>query len=72
MNRPCKSCGVALRFARGPNGKAIPLQKIARVYQVHVGPDGEEEARPLEVEGTVYFSHFAACPEASRFSRSAK
>ena len=58
-----------LRFARGPAGKDLPLQKIARVYQVYVAADGSDETRPVEIEGTLYISHFAACPEASRFSK---
>jgi len=68
--RPCKACGVPLRFVRSSvSGRTLPLQRIRTVYQVHVDLAGEDEARALAVEGFAYVWHFETCPSAGTFSR---
>lgn len=60
--RPCRGCGTTIVFAEGPNGKAIPLDMKAPVYQL---VDGKAIAAPEH-----HVSHFSTCPEAKRFSGS--
>lgn len=63
--RACRACGKELLFAEGPNGKAIPLDLSAPVYRVL--PNGT-----CARETGCYVTHFASCPEASRFSKGGK
>ena len=62
--RPCRACGREIVFATGPNGKPIPLSRVANVYWI----DGEGSAQAL-AEGGLYISHFVDCTDAARFSK---
>lgn len=62
--RPCRACGRQIRFATGPNGRPIPLSRVANVYQVN----SEGNAVPLEVPA-LWISHFVDCPKAGTFSK---
>lgn len=71
VERKCGRCPAKIVFAEGPNGNAIPLQRVRRVYSV---ADGKAFPLALENEAEVktYVSHFETCPAASSFSRGRK
>lgn len=56
----CAGCGRAIEWAKTPNGKNVPLE---RLKSVTVGPDNV--TRP---GGDVLVSHFLTCPKANDFS----
>ena len=60
----CTGCGRKIEWARTPNGKSVPLE---RLKSVTVGPDGV--TRPA---GEVLVSHFLTCPRADDFSGRSK
>lgn len=62
--RPCRKCGMTIEFIEGPNGKAIPAQRIKVVYVRSAG-----KLAKVAVEGDVFVNHFETCPSASSFSR---
>ena len=75
----CKGCGKTIIFAKTPQGKTIPLDPHAPIYQVSPGKDGALQAirilsaRPSPENFTGFqegfaVSHFATCPKASDFS----
>lgn len=65
--RPCKSCGRELTFARSTDGKVIPLDMVAPVYELELDPDGVQMVALRTTSAHV--SHFATCPHAERHSR---
>jgi len=65
----CRGCGRAILFARSSTGRAIPLERVRRVYRLEQRGEGPAEARALEELGTVYVSHFETCPKAEQFTR---
>lgn len=76
----CKGCGREIVWGRTVEGKTIPLDPAAPVYQLSEtanGPNGEvlyvalmdSEARRTVGVG-VMVSHFSTCPAADRFSAS--
>ena len=72
----CKSCRAEIEFFAGPRGKAIPVQKVTKVYVVlrKALLDGSEEKtlRPIDLSahgGEFWISHFQTCPDAERYSR---
>jgi hypothetical protein len=69
--RPCSTCGMTIEFIEGPNGKAIPAQKIRRIYTLHEGKlDPLGLHVPLgRLDSTFYVSHFETCPQAGQHSR---
>jgi hypothetical protein len=56
-------------WAKTAEGKTIPLDSRAPVYEVTKDLTGEAIARRAE---GVYVSHFSTCPEANQFSASGK
>jgi hypothetical protein len=66
-SRPCKSCGRELTFARTPDGKVIPLDMVAPVYELEIDPDSGQ-AVAIRAPAS-HVSHFATCPHAARHSR---
>lgn len=61
--RSCRACGAPLFFAKGPNGKLIPLDMKAPVYRLSPLTETCERATDCHV------SHFCTCPKASQFSK---
>jgi len=63
---------MTIEFHIGPNGKAIPLQKVRTVYTVSAGPNEVEKAL-VSLAGLpstqAFVSHFETCPKAGEFSR---
>ncbi len=67
--RPCRACGVELRFARTADGKIMPLEaaKVV-VYSVAETPDLVGHVEPTladRLEGFV--AHWNRCPKADAF-----
>lgn len=71
-DRPCKRCGVALRFVKSLSGSTLPLQRVRNVYVVDADLTGEELANPIVVDKPIYVSHFETCPHANEFSHGRK
>ncbi len=78
MPRPCHACGMTIEFITGPNGKAIPAQKIKTIYRRRDPETGDsrldrlEKVEPSDLfssESSFYVSHFETCPNAGEFSR---
>jgi hypothetical protein len=74
--RPCRRCGVKIKFITGPNGRLIPVHQVKQLYNL-VENEGEEprlismaawlkESYP---RGGMWVSHFETCPHASQFSK---
>lgn len=63
--RPCKMCGMMIRFYTSPAGKTMPVQKLNVVYRI---VDGCLEK--IEVDGETYVSHFETCREFHRRQKS--
>ena len=66
--RKCKGCGKSLMFVPGENGKIVPLDMVAPVYEVTKDLTGNEVAK--RVGGSIMVSHFATCSKANDFSSS--
>lgn len=70
----CKGCGARIVWAELPNGKPVPLDPSAPVYQVlKHDAGGTPQVKLLELdqgERKAMVSHFKTCPNASDFSRS--
>ena len=64
----CRSCGKKLFWGRTPEGKAIPLDAVAPVYEI----DEMSGRVVVERTHTAFVSHFATCPNASTHSRKGK
>lgn len=65
-NRPCAGCGRTIIWAKTPNGKNVPLE---RVPITEVNAEGVAFTSPNE---TVLVNHFKTCPKASDFSGKGK
>lgn len=67
-DRPCKSCGAPLKFARNrATGARIPLDLRAQVYRiVEESPGGTPV---VEVVPGAFVTHYATCPQASTHSK---
>ena len=61
---PCKACKKPILFAETHEGKKIPLDTVAPVYQV-LENIGKPQAHRAE---GYYVSHFCTCPQANQFS----
>lgn len=68
--RPCKACGRRLTFVKTPEGKIVPLDTVAPIYEMRAGPDGEAIA--VRCDQSFGVSHFATCPQANQFSKGKK
>lgn len=66
--RPCRACGMPIRFVEGPNGKRIPAQRIRTVYVLGGGLFDQPRLEVSDV-GESYVSHFETCPSANQFSQ---
>ena len=66
----CRACGASFHFIEGPNGKAIPAQRVKTIYVTREGVAGktflEKVAQP--VQGPYYINHFETCSHPNRFS----
>ena len=73
----CRGCGAPIVWAKGTEGGAIPLDPRAIVYDVVEETDGTLRARKVQralrgdMKNGHAVSHFATCPKANEFSRSA-
>lgn len=67
---PCKGCGKPIVWGLTPEGKRIPLDPRAPVYDYATTPamDGASAFR----NRVAMVTHFATCPKASEFSQSKK
>lgn len=65
----CRSCGKKLVWGETEDGKRIPLDSVAPVYQVVGDPLDHENPRVVRASGA-YVTHFATCPNASEHSKS--
>jgi hypothetical protein len=70
--RPCKRCGMRIEFHVGPNGKAIPLQRVRTVYAMRPDATIANVTSLVYAAEGVYASHFETCPHASDFSKGAR
>lgn len=68
--RPCKACGRRLSFVKTAEGKIVPLDTVAPVFEVRPGPDGGAIA--VRSDQSFGVSHFATCPSANQFSKKGK
>lgn len=66
--RRCKLCGKPMRFVKSENGKIIPLDAAAPVYEIKKDLTGQELA--FRVGESIMVSHFATCPNAGEFYNS--
>lgn len=66
MRRKCKSCGVDLVFATLENGKTVPLDTKAPVFEVSA-----EGYKARRANSRFLVSHFATCPSANQHSKTA-
>ena len=73
---PCAGCGKPMLWGETDEGKHIPLDPSAPVYQiVSVSEDGKAFIRRLPqryelgADACTMVSHFKTCPKASDFSR---
>lgn len=79
--RPCQACGCPIEMITGPNGKAIPVQRVRTIY---TKPRASQETAVLQpdterldklhmpavtVIADLYVSHFETCSDPGRFSR---
>ncbi len=62
----CKSCGKEIIWAKTPEGKNIPLDAVAPVYDITL-----RDGIARKVSG-VHVSHFSTCRKANDFSASKK
>jgi hypothetical protein len=69
VERSCRACQTPLRFVKTEEGKIIPLDKRAPVYEVVADLTGQVVARRAY---SIYVSHFSTCPKANDFSASKK
>lgn len=69
LTRPCRACRTPIAFVPGPNGRDIPLDLRAPVYEIVTDMTGAQVARPVE---RVHVSHFSTCPAADQFSKKGK
>lgn len=67
----CKGCGRGILWAQNmANGKMIPLDPGAIVYEMTSAPEGEATCARAEPRFKV--SHFATCTAANQFSDNRK
>ncbi len=64
LKRPCRACNAPIEFHTGPNGKAIPLQRVRTLYFV----DATGTVRAEKADG-VLISHWETCSDPARFKR---
>lgn len=64
----CKGCGAKIVWGRTEDGKNIPLDAKAPVYELLV--EGTTLCR--RAPRVFLVSHFATCPDANKFSASNK
>ena len=80
MTTTCRSCGAEILWARTVAGKAIPLDAEPRPDgNVRIAPIGgidaalvltdPAERAAAQIEGPVYVTHFATCPNAAEHRR---
>jgi hypothetical protein len=67
----CDGCDAKILWAKTAEGKEIPLHPRPPTYRVRLGALGPIAEKTTEDE-PVYVSHFATCPNASKFSSSRK
>lgn len=71
--KTCPACGCKFEHIIGPNGTAIPVQKVRTIYYVS---DDVEVAGVLQKvptpPGSLYVSHFETCSDPKRFSRAGR
>lgn len=60
----CKGCGAKILWGADEDGKAIPLDPSAPVY--------EEDGSVIRRTRLAYVSHFKTCPQANQFSATKK
>ncbi len=68
----CKGCGKKIIWGQTAEGKKIPLDAVAPVYNVIVGNSGDERLEHIVRAESAYVSHFATCPDDNRFSKGGK
>jgi len=67
---PCKGCGKPILFARDEKGTMQVLDPRAPIFSFNGGDlDGEFQVHRAEGH---FVSHFATCPKANQFGKSAK
>ena len=65
----CKGCGKKVIFAVDTEGKTQILDAIAPVFYAYVNSSGKNDCVRDE---QAFVTHFATCPAANQFSKSAK
>ncbi len=80
MAARCRSCAATIRYVKTPAGRTMPLDvepapdgnvRVAFVGGLEVGlvlADPAELAA-ARIDGPLYLSHFATCPDAGRWRR---
>lgn len=69
----CRGCNKKLIWGVTDEGKILPLDAVAPVYDViDAGMNGDRPAIKIRRSTVSYVSHFATCPEAGSFSASRK
>jgi hypothetical protein len=61
----CKGCGREIVWAKTASGKNIPLERVAKGYEL-----SGEQAVEIGTMSGVHISHFLTCPKANDFSGS--
>ena len=61
--RPCRECGMTIEFAKGANGRPIPLQRVRSTYWID--SDGIAQRVASEGGGAVFVSHWETCYRAA-------
>ena len=70
MANTCKGCGRKILWARTDDGRAIPLDAVAPVYEVATVESAERGDTLVARRATDSFvSHFVTCPNRQQFSK---
>ena len=65
----CSACGRQLVFRMGPNGKNIPLERVANVYVIDSKTCTPISKIPTLGEGVYFVSHYISCPHPEEFRK---
>lgn len=66
----CRGCGRKILWARTEDGKAIPLDAVAPVYEAHEAESAERGDTLIARRATTsYVSHFVTCPKRDEFRK---
>jgi hypothetical protein len=73
VTNTCKGCGRKILWARTEDGKAIPLDAVAPVYEVAAVESAERgDSLVARRAKECFVSHFVTCPKRDEFRKPKK